>query len=315
MTRDQIIKIAMVVCAVVLLCAVILNFTGGFGTSGIASYDNADKYASGDTEINGSIRSLDVHWVSGKVIIATHSGNQVTLRETAARALSEDEKFQWWVDGDTLRVQFTKPGIRLNMPGKELTLTLPEGIDLENVKIEATSGEIEIPALKTDTLKLGVTSGSIQATAEAKKAEIGSTSGKHRIRLTGETESVRISATSGDIQLEADKAGSIDAGSTSGRISVTAAECDRTKVTCTSGTVEVRLGKFNTLEAGTTSGKITAALPDIPGFTAQIGTTSGKVSSDLPMKQEGDRYTCGDGSGKVTIHATSGDVKILRAEK
>ena len=136
MNRDQIIKIAMVVCVVVLLCAVIGTSTGLFGGSGIGGYANAEKYTSGDTEFTDEIRNLDINWTAGKVIVAYHAGSTATLRETAKRQLSDDEKLQWWIDGDTLRIQFTKPGIRWNMPEKELTITLPEGIELKQAALD-----------------------------------------------------------------------------------------------------------------------------------------------------------------------------------
>ena len=75
------------------------------------------------------------------------------MKESAKRALSDDEKLQWWVDGDTLRVQFTRPGIRWNMPEKELTITLPESIRLLQANIGTTSGEIEIPEMKAEVQK------------------------------------------------------------------------------------------------------------------------------------------------------------------
>ena len=66
MSRDQKIKIAMVICGMVLACALILNFTGGFGTQGLGSYANADKYTAGETEIRDTVRNLDINWTSGK---------------------------------------------------------------------------------------------------------------------------------------------------------------------------------------------------------------------------------------------------------
>ena len=315
MNRDQKIKIAMVVCIVVLLCAVIITSTGMFGGTGIDGYANADQYSSGDTEISGEIKNLDVHWTSGKVTVATHSENTVTLREDAKRSLSEDEKVQWWLDGDTLRIRFSKPGIRMNMPEKELTITLPEGILLKETVIETTSGEIEIPELKTEALSLASTSGDIDAAAEVVKAELVSTSGNARIRLTGRTEDLRINSTSGSLEAEAENAGIIDAGSTSGSIRITVSETENVKAGSTSGNIYAALGKIGILNIAATSGSVTAVLPTEPGFTAQIGTTSGKVDYDVPLTRNGKEYICGDGSAAVSISTTSGDVRLEASEK
>ena len=314
MTRDQKIKIAMIVCGMVLACALILSFTGGFGVAGLGSYANADKYTAGDTEIRDTIRNLDINWTSGKITVAYHAENTITLRETAQRSLSEDEKLQWWVDGDTLRVQFTKPGIRWNMPGKELTVTLPEGISLDEAGIHLTSGDIVIPSMKAEKLTLSATSGSMDAAAEAKKVEADCTSGNIRVKLTGETEKVNVGCTSGSVTLEAEKVGKAEAGSTSGEVRVTAAEAGSVKAGSTSGKIYVELQKFSELKIGATSGDVTAVLPADPGFTAKVDSTSGKFSSDLALTKNGDKYVCGDGSAKVEIDTTSGNTRIVPAE-
>ena len=315
MTRDQMIKIGMVICAVVLLCAVIATSTGWFGSDGFASYANADKYTSGGTEILDIVKNLEVNWTSGRVNVAYHAENTVKLEETAQRSLSDDEKVRWWMDGDTLRVQFTKPGIRWNMPGKELTITLPEGIVLENAQIQATSAEITVPALKAEKLEIGSTSGNIEAAAEAKTATAESTSGDIKLKLSGKADSVRIGSTSGDISLEAEKAGSISAGSTSGGIGIRAEEAEKVKAGSTSGNIDVSLRKVLILDIGATSGNVTAALSETPGFTAEISTVSGKFTNSLALTKDGSRYVCGDGSTDVKIGTTSGNVRIEAVEE
>ena len=316
MSRDQIINIAMVVCVVVLLCAVIITSTGMFGGSGIGGYADAEKYTSGDTDITDEIRNLDIHWTAGKVTVAYRAGSGVTLRETAKRQLSDDEKLQWWVDGDTLRVQFTKPGIRWNMPEKELTITLPEGIELKQAGIHTTSGDIEIPAMKVEELLvLDSTSGDIRAAAEARNAEINATSGAQTIQLSGEADIVRINSTSGDISAEAGKAAIFEVASTSGGISMKAAECGEAKANSTSGKILVDLGKLEKLNIGATSGDVTVKLPEEPGFTAGVHTTSGEFTCGIALTRDSDRYVCGDGSAQVNIDTTSGSVHLEATEK
>ena len=270
MSRDQIIKIGMVILVVVLLCAVIITSTGMFGK--IGGYANAELYTSGDTEITEDIKKIDVSWTSGKVTVAYHAENTVSLKESAKRALSDDEKLQWWVDGDTLRVQFTKPGIRWNMPEKELTITLPEDIRLQQANIGTTSGDIEIPALKAEVLILDATAGHIRACAETDKAEVNTTSGDQELEFNGSATQIRINSTSGSIDTE--------------------------------------LGKMKQLSINVTSGNVTAKLPETPGFTADVHTTAGDFTYGLALTREGDKYVCGDGSGTVDIHTTAGNVRI-----
>ena len=112
------------------------------------------------------------------------------------------------------------------------------------------------------------------------------------------------------LKREAEKAGKIKAGTTSGTVEVQADQNDETKISCTSGTVRVTLKQLKELEIGTTSGNVQAYLPEEPGFKAKVGTTSGDFTTSIAMSRDGKEYTCGDGSGRVTISTTSGDVRI-----
>lgn len=310
MTRDQKIKIAMVICATVLLCAVIITSTGMLNTTGIGGYANADQYTAGDAEITETVKKLDINWTSGKVILAYHAENTVLLQEDVKRELSPDDRMQWWMEGDTLHVQFTKPGVRWNLPEKILTVTLPEGTELDSARIHTTSGDMEIPAMKAKELTLESTSGSIDVSTEAFKTAVCTTSGDQKIRLTGETGGVAADSTSGSIALETGKIIDIEAATTSGGVSVTSEAAENVLAASTSGNIEVSLGGIRQLEINATSGSIRAALPENPGFTARVSTTSGGVTCAIPASKEGDRYVCGDGSAKVEITATSGNVRI-----
>ena len=316
MSRDQIIKIAMVVCVVILLCAVIITSTGIVNFNGIGGYANAEMYTAGNTEITGGFRKVDINWTSGKVTVVYHSKEAAVLEESARRDLSDDEKLQWWLDGDTLRIQFAKPGIRWNMPEKMLTLTLPEGTELKNVSIHTTSGDIEIPEMKAgELLVLDTTSGDIHAKAEAKNAEINTTSGDQQLKITGKSDILRINSTSGNIGIEAERAEILEAASTSGGISITADDGGAVKANSTSGNISVMLGKMNSLDIDATSGSVTAALPAEHGFTAHVHTTSGTFNSDIALTRNGDDYVCGNGSVKVSIDTTSGNVRMEESKK
>ena len=333
MSRNQTRRIAMIACAVILLIAVYMSVRGIFGSSPFG-YPNAEKYTAGEADITGAVRNLEIDWLNGKVTLAYHSGSSVELREASAKPISADMQLRWWLDGDTLRVQYAKSGFRLTWDQeKELTVTLPEGSAFDHVTVRATSGELNLPEVKADTLNLQVTSGDIRAAAEAKKITAGSTSGSISLKAAGETEAISAGATSGSIQVEAANVDDIratatsgnilisaahakacDAGATSGALTVDLGEADQVKVSSTSGTVSVKLGKFASLKAATTSGAITAELPEQPGFTAQISTISGDIEYDLALSRDGDSYVCGDGTAKADFGSTSGNIRLLRAE-
>ena len=93
MRKDQIIKIAMVVCIVAVLCAVIVAVTGVFSGT-IGGYANAEKYTAGEMEIQDEVKNLDINWINGKVnvVYANRSGIRVT--ETSKSSISDDLKLR-----------------------------------------------------------------------------------------------------------------------------------------------------------------------------------------------------------------------------
>ena len=317
------------------LCAVLLTaFTLGALKPVVSfaaySYQNANKYTAGDAEIKKPVRNLDVDWVNGKVSIEYHRGNTVELHETSKKKISDNMRLRWWLDGDTLRVRFAKPGFhQLSVQEKELTIILPDDSAFGEVSVAATSGDLLIPSLQTDSLKLNVTSGDIKAAAEAKTVVTGATSGDLDLRLNGKAKDIKVETTSGTIELEIGTAERLTAESSSGKIDLTAkslgefaassasgditAEVSKVKraaISTTSGEVEVEIDSFEAFTVSSTSGDVKADLPEKPGFTATLKVTSGEIEYELPLVKKGKTFVCGDGSGELSISTTSGNITL-----
>ena len=310
MSRDRMIRMISAVCAAVLICAVAMTATGLFQKA-FAGYDHAEQYTAGDAEIRGMVKNLEVSWTSGKITVAYHGKDTVELRETANRALSEDQKMRWWLDGDTLRIQHCKSGLNWNWNlDKELTITLPEGMELGDAVFALTSGDVIIPELRTEKLVMAATSGNLTAEAEAKNVQVTTTSGNQNLKLKGTAERVQMTATSGNIRMEAEEAKHIQGVSTSGDMDIVAEHNENTQLSGTSCTARVRLQETQKLSVNTTSGNVTAELPETPGFKAELNSLSGSVNTGMAMTKNGQQYICGDGSGSVRINTTSGNIQI-----
>lgn len=295
---------------VLVLCVVLLCSCSATGIM-----DSKKDYNRGGDTVSGEVESLEVNWTAGSVTIAYHAENTVIISESADREIPEDEKLLWKLDGKTLKIEFHKPGlVKLSTLAKNLTVTLPEGRKLTKAEIGATSADITIPALQADEVILGSTSGDTDASLEAKTVKASSTSGDVKLKLTGKQDRVETGSTSGHTSLVAEDIEKASLGSTSGNISLEAKRFGTVSAESTSGKIAARAGAFSEMKLGSTSGSIDAALPQEPGFTAEISTTSGAVNSSIPMANKGNTYTCGDGSGKLNIHATSGDVTLTPAE-
>ncbi len=334
MTKSRIMTAALIVVLVLLAAAAWLMF--GRTAAGM-SYPDADKYTVGSSAtVSGPVDSLYVDWTSGQVNIEYHDGKDVMISETTNRPLSEDDTMRWWLDGGTLRIRYARPGFRISVNlEKELTVSLPAGIVLKSADLGTTSGDLNIPSLAADEIRLDSTSGSIDAGIAAQKLTASSTSGSVRILQDGDIDTVTLNSTSGSIACAVDgsvksvladstsgsigltvsgTAGDVKLTSTSGSIYPNLSDTEKAEFGSTSGSVDGSVTAFRELKISTTSGNVSVNLPAEPGFTCKVSTSGGSFSSSLALTKDGNAYTCGDGSASCSIGTTSGDIRIGKAE-
>ena len=290
---------------IMILCAGLL--CGCFAAAGWRD----EGYRKGSGTVSEPIENLEIDWTSGEIRIAYHSGNTVLLEEECRGSLPEDQKMRWKVENKTLKVYYSKPVLfSFGSKAKKLTVTLPEGIALKQVSLQGTSADLFVPALKADEIRLGSTSGDVQATVAAPTVSVDSTSGDITLRLTEKAGQVRMTGTSGIMNLTADQADQVTISTTSGGIGLDIGQVKKAKIDSTSGVVVVKVAQFGELGIHVTSGNVEAALSAVPGFTGKFSVTSGRVDTQMPLAKSGDTYTCGDGSGKLTISTTSGNILV-----
>ena len=333
MTKSRIFTVALFVVLILLAASAWLMF--GRTAAGM-SYPDADKYTVGNTTVTKPVNNLYVDWTSGQVNIEYHDGDGVIVSETANRELSEDDRLRWWLDGDTLRIRFAKPGFRISVNlDKKLTVSLPKGTVLKSADIGTTSGDLFIPALAADDIRLGSTSGSIDAVTDTPKlyavstsgdvkvrqdsdistVDLGSTSGSVSCTLGGSVKNLEANSTSGSVSLKvAGAAEEVKADSTSGSIYTDLASVNKAEFGSTSGCFSGSVRAFKKLKIHTTSGKVDVKLSTEPGFTCKVDSASGDLTTALSLAKDGNKYTCGDGSAECAIDTTSGDITLGRID-
>ncbi len=143
-------------------------------------------------------------------------------------------------------------------------------------------------------------------------AALTATSASGDIDLTqaGRIEALRLETASGEIRAALDDVGRSSVTSTSGDIGQVVAGAEKAALSSTSGNIRFQAAAFGEVTIASTSGDVTAALPAQPGFTADIRTASGGFECGIAMAKDGKTYTCGDGSDRVSIHTTSGDIRL-----
>ena len=330
MKKDTIMGIWMFIC-IGITFVIAGSALGGFTTVTYAAPASGNYQIGGGT-LDEPVKNLEIDWTAGKVHIAYHDKDTVEFSETAKKAISEDKQMCWRVNGDTLEIRYEKPGFKLfnfSSPEKELTVTLPEGTVLKDAKISATSADVDIPSLEAASVRLDTTSGDIAATLAAETIAVDVTSGDVAMTITEDAADLSVDATSGNIYVEgknADKvsldatSGNLDASfgdvstlraeTTSGKIGAVLGKTKEIRTNSTSGSVNIACDSLETVTVDTTSGDVTLSLPTEPGFTAKLDTSSGDIGFSQALAKQGESYVCGDGSWRVTVDTTSGDIQL-----
>ena len=134
----------------------------GFGNSFV--YDHAGKYTAGDGEIDGTVKKLDIDWLSGSVSVVAGKGDSVLIQEAAGGIIDKDMRVHWWLDGTTLRVKFCASGLkpRIYHGKKDLTVTVPETLSLSAISVDSASAEVSVLGASMDELSVDTASGAIR---------------------------------------------------------------------------------------------------------------------------------------------------------
>lgn len=280
-----------------LLTAVISScFTGCVSISD--TYSDSEKYSSGNAEFKGSeVRSIDINWSSGSVTVKRHDSGSISVTESSRHDLRDSQKVHTWLDGDTLRIQYCESGetfIGMSSPQKSLEIMIPEDLELSELCYDGSSGDAKFENITADAINVELSSGDTDIIGcSAKTFDVESSSGDITIEQKGEAASIEAEASSGDIDITAEKTGELDAEASSGRI-------------------VVRLENMPAdTDIDTSSGNVKVYVPEDADFTAEIDTSSGDFDSGLALVKDGDNYTKGSGTNKLSIDTSSGDIKIL----
>ncbi len=286
----------------ILICALCAVLLGGcqsgalpsFSLSAV-SYDHAERYLMGGASLSAAVEKLQISWIDGRVQVERHSGDKITFSEEANRALDADTSLYYWLDGDTLHIQYCRSGLRnLANLEKELTLWLPEELTLRELEISTVSAPVLLTGIGSENLELKSVSGSI-CVADCGIAEEGAfstTSGAIFASLPDPLRELQASTVSGTVELNVGAVETLQASSTSGALSLHLGGAPRE------------------LELETVSGDVALYLPEDAGFQLRFDTVSGDFSSTLACQAGEGRYLFGSGTGDFSVDTTSGDLTI-----
>lgn len=278
--------------------------------------------------IEQSITAVRVNWIAGDVKVLKSADHSIHIEQSATNNLPEKNQFTAAVENGELTIQdnseknwgfFSSVSTNLNLycPDQmfdSLSLSGTSGsISGENLQAKSldaasTSADIDVSG-KFETMDLKSVSGAIKGNdLQAKSLSAKTTSGD--INVSGTLETVSFSSTSGAIHGEKLQSKSLGVESTSGSLEVKGS-FDMLNLKSISGKMDVFSSQMpKTITCASTSGDIGLNLPQNDGFTLAYHSTSGQLDSDFGLHRYDENRIYKNGSGKITVNTTSGDLAI-----
>ena len=250
------------------------------------------------------ISEIEVDWVAGTVHVAVGEGSDIAFTETSYKELTEKQRLRYRVHDGKLSISYCAETWtvwnwldieRLNMPSKNLTLTIPASFagQFEELEINGVSADIVAVGAYARETSFETISGGIQASG-----------------VTGEELSVQ--STSGRIVVDECAVRELDVETVSGSAEVSAAAED-VEMQTVSGSLRITLANAPyKLKTESVSGDMTITLPQSAGnFTAKVDTVSGGFTCDIPTVLKNGRYIAGTGAAEYKFESVSGNIRIV----
>lgn len=285
MKTSAIIRIILCVVLLALLIGVVIlavrwqngdfdwNWNWKSFSMGSYTYKDSKDYIAGARDIDPSgIQNVEINWIGGEINVAYGEGSQISLSEDSG--LSEDDQLHSLVKGDTLYIQFCAPrtGIYSMPENKRLTVTLPKGMKLNRLDIDAVSAQGDIQGIQAAYCRVDNVSGEYTLTdCSFRDLKIDTVSGECSFSGTAQT---------------------LDMDTVSG------------------GLTAALLAPVEEISMDSVSGELELYIPEGMGFRAEIDSVSGDLECSLPMSKKGDTYICGDGAAEIEMDTVSGDMSI-----
>ena len=292
----------MVVLAIALaLCSCKARFFSG------NNYADASRYTAGSFSYRASgVKTVRINYVAGDVTVVQSSSGTLSVTETGKK-LTEAQSVHWWLDGDTLRIQYCKSGYTGNIPEKKLVVEIPAGVQLE---VSTTSGDIVLDGVMTNSgTSVGATSGNISiGNLRTGLFEAGSTSGNKDIGSLYADEA-DLGSTSGNTRIGEIQAKNINFGGTSGNLVIDSITCEELDAGCTSANITLAFNRCGRVKIGCTSGNVTITRLPEGGATVDFDHTTGNLKAD-GYTVKGGKMVFGNGNCDMDITTTSGDLTI-----
>ncbi len=311
-------KALKVFAAIAVIAAGIFVLNGcGFKTNYV--YKNGDKYTAGDREISDKIEKIDIDYRSGDVKLVGSDTSSVSIKETSNKQLDDKRKVHSWVDGTTLYIRYCASAKKLDLNNldKKLTVTIPGDVKLSDVKVVVSSGSFGAENFEAENINAESSSGAVSVDCTVKNVKMEASSGSVYLTQKGVGGEISLMASSGSVNADVESADKLSTEVSSGKINVKTGKVNEFKSKASSGSCEFTFDEVpasSNIEAS--SGDVTIYLPENADISATFKHSSGDLDySDIAFTKDGNNYVSGNGSNKLSVETSSGDITIKKLSK
>lgn len=322
MKKSALFRIILWTCVLaVVIAAAVTLFTGGFdseinigglfNTMGNYRYSDPSKYLVGDFSVEAQgIKKIDLDWISGSVNISTNDGNEIIVSEDSA--LDEDEQLRYYIKDGKITIKFRKSGSYFGLfnkyKSKQLSISLPKSMVLEDLDIELVSSRLKANDLFVEDIDIDGVSGNIELNnVISDEISIEVVSGS--VNVSGKADELDIDGVSGSVDVEGEFK-KLDVGTVSGAIEANGAFID-IELETVSGSKTLRVDSVpNQVRVEAVSGSTDIYLPTGTGVTVKSSAVSGSIRHNGEKLEKNSTAIIGDGSVKINIDTVSGSVDI-----
>lgn len=153
MKSNAIVRIVLYSLLIVLILGILVTVTCfdifSFNT------DSGEVVIGEEVSLNaGDISGLNIDWAAGTITIKTADTDQITFSETGD---TSQYAMTYKVEGGILAIDYAKESVKVgvnNIPGKDLTITVPLDWVCENLEFDTAAVELCVDGLTVGTLEL-----------------------------------------------------------------------------------------------------------------------------------------------------------------
>ncbi|MBE6594972.1 MAG: DUF4097 domain-containing protein [Ruminococcaceae bacterium] len=313
--------------AVLLTCACIWAGANGIFLGVLSFHGHSlEQYVNeGDASVDMQLEHLEIDWRGGTVRIEVYDGTTVEIAETAFGGTVEagKDRMRWYEEDGALHIRFDGYGdFRLFADiatKKDLVVRIPRNAALELIELDVTSaictvegvtvnagvGKLDIDTVSGSILLRGVTAGEVDVSGVSATVTVSDST------LAG----LEVETVSGNVMLQGGIAHHVEFSGVSG--SLKSSGCSHGAVEAETASGKVTLDVTATLRSvsvDTVSGDVHLNIAaDVPGFTAELDSTSGDFECSLSTTPKDGAHVWGDGSCRIVMDSTSGNLVIMGA--